>query len=223
MASARPPFLQLHELSALDEIFLDAIAVIEGLKRKHPVGEHLQRPKLPAALTEGLAAAAVPAIFGAHVVALRPRSGRSDLLAVDALSGHESLVAVKGTGAARWITLTTTDVEANCLLWVDYTNRLADRQSPPQVWVFDQRLEDWARTGRATLRQALAWFGRIPKTVVVSVGTAASGPPSGPSRAAGGAAFSVGGPRDDSQRAGYGSEERLGHAEQPTKTCEAVQ
>jgi hypothetical protein len=182
-AVASSGFLGQDELRALDAIFLAATRAVEELRQKHPVGRHLQRPKLPSALTEGLAAAIAPCVFGATAVARRPRSGRSDLVVTDG-TGVERLMAVKGTGSARWISLTQTDMEASCLLWLDYTERIATESSSAGLWVFDGPMTRWASPGRATLRQAIERYGRAPLFILVDIPSLTAIPaPSAPPKA----------------------------------------
>jgi hypothetical protein len=77
------------------------------------------------------------------------------------------MVAVKGTAAARWVTITTTDLEAAALLWVDYADRAADGSAPVRVWVFEGDLQAWATPGRATLRQVTAAYrGRLRESII---------------------------------------------------------
>ena len=162
-------FLLPHELQALDGLYLLATRAVNELREAHPVGRHLQRPKLPSTLTEGLAAAMVPTVFGPAALARRPRSGRSDIEVTNSDSVPDLLVAVKGTGAARWITVTATDIEAGCLFWLDYTERLETLESPAWLWVFERPLAEWLQPGRITLRQLTRRYGIEPQLLFVDL------------------------------------------------------
>jgi hypothetical protein len=148
--------LEIADLWQLDRLYLEATRRIDEIRRER-LGAYIQKPKLPAALTEGLAALAAPSIFGAR--ATRPSQGRSDLAldGSDGSTGH--LIAVKGTAAARWVTITQTDLEASALVWIDYSDRAADGVAPVNLWIFDAALRTWATAGRATLRQAMSACG----------------------------------------------------------------
>jgi hypothetical protein len=166
---ANRSFLQPNELRRLDLLFLDAVRAIDALKADEPVGKHLQRPKLPSALSEGLVAAVCPALFGQAVQVQRPAAGRMDLEVVNLDPPSKRLVAVKGTGSARWVTLTSTDMAASCLVWLDYTERIATGTGPVDVWLFDRPLTRWARTGRLTFQQITDRYGAAPRNASISL------------------------------------------------------
>ena len=129
-----------------------------------------QRPNVSSATgSRPLAAAVAPSIFGSTTIGRRPSVGRSDLAVTTFGSPLERLIAVKGTGAARWITLTLTDMEASCLLWVDYTERIASLRGPVELWIFDRPLADWAYVGRATLRQTVRRYGSQPRRLLIDL------------------------------------------------------
>ena len=107
-------------------------------------------PKLPAALSEGIAEMMLPKLFDVRLIVDPP--GNTDLAFMNERDGIH-LIAVKGTGPSRWITVTLTDLQADDLVWVDYSHRITGRNQPTKLWVFS--VGSWMRPGPRTLQQFL--------------------------------------------------------------------
>src|SRR4051794_27008095 len=112
-------FLTASEIDRLDRLYVAAYAQMSELHKSDPLAHRIHHPKVPALLTESMAALHAPNLF-AGVRAVHPGDGRHDLKV--ALFDYSSLtVAVKGTGPSQWVTLTPIDLDADALVWVDYT------------------------------------------------------------------------------------------------------
>lgn len=163
-AACPKPFLSIEELARLDRVYLDLCKYIVQLREKDRVARHVQMPKLPSALSEGIAASASVQLFGPGA-SPRAVGGRIDLGI--ARSNETLLVGVKGTGGAQWVTITQTDLKGDYVVWVDYTPRLADHSCPVDLWRFSLS-SDWLTPGRTTLSRlrnaspSLPLYGSFP-------------------------------------------------------------
>jgi hypothetical protein len=158
-------FLGVEAIVELDRLFLDAYGSIEVLKAQSPAtGQHLATPKLPTALSEGIAALAVPRLLGPGCAARNP-TGRNDM----EIQPDGRIVAVKGTGPSKWISITKTDLLADCLIWLDYSRRLDSAASSIDLWLFDDPVRLWATKNRLTFLQARRAFDREPKRLRISL------------------------------------------------------
>ena len=154
----RAPLLDRDQILRLDQIYLRAMREIGRLRASHPdLGHHIVLPRLPNALSESIAADMAPDLFGSGADPARPL----DLGDLDVLTAGDvrRRVAVKGTGKTRWITITKTDLSADCLVWVDYSTRLANGTPEIDVWLFDQIVSEWTDQRKLTMRQAVALHG----------------------------------------------------------------
>jgi hypothetical protein len=136
----------VEELACLDRIYLNLCEHVLHLRAEHVVARHLQLPKLPSALSEGIVACTVARLFGRGATPVRVQGVDLGV----AHSGSVSRVGVKGTGKARWVTITPSDLKGDYLVWVDYTCRLTESACPVDLWTFATTV-DWLRVGRATL------------------------------------------------------------------------
>jgi hypothetical protein len=156
----RSRILNRREIRELDSIYLEALRTIESLRRANPnLGGLLALPRLPSALSESIAADCATRVFGSASLAFRP-PGLSDLAVGTARQRKPVVVAVKGTGQAQWITVTKTDLLADCLLWVDYSSRITTGDGTVDVWRFAQRVSDWTKPRKITFTQAVKSHGK---------------------------------------------------------------
>lgn len=142
-------FLDKSEIRCLDSLYLDCYSHVASLKRAHAVaGKWLVAPRFPSALSESIAAQLVPRLFGNNSRPARG-PGLQDLMVLPS----KTSLAVKGTGPSRWISLTGTDLEAEGLIWIDYSRRLTLGAATIDVWCFWGKVGTRAESGKATLRQ----------------------------------------------------------------------
>ena len=134
-------------------MYCRAYATNAAWRRDEPLARYLHRPKLPEELSISIAAVVAPDLIGAEV-ALGP--GLHDLVTLTDLT-----VAVKGTGPSRWITLTETDLAADRLVWVDYTDRILGGR-PVQVLSLTDPGQTWKRPLRLTRAQLTTQHPGIP-------------------------------------------------------------
>jgi hypothetical protein len=139
------------EIVALEALLFRAREAMEQLRRSDPIGVHLQLPKIPARLAESIVASHAKEILGIGTSAVL--GDRASDLCAYTDGGFKSTVAVKGTGPARWVTLTRVDLQADCLVWVDYTERMGNHAAPLDVHEFRGPLGAWCRSTRVTLGQ----------------------------------------------------------------------
>lgn len=142
----------------LDQIYLEAVREIGRIRSSHAdLGHHISLPRLPNVLSESIAADMAAEVFGTGTEPSRP----ADLgdLEVLTTSTVRRGVAVKGTGKTKWITITKTDLAADCLVWIDYSKRLTTGIRELDVWFFNRRVRDWAGQRKMTMRQAIAQYG----------------------------------------------------------------
>jgi hypothetical protein len=154
-------FLTAAEVQELEALYLRAFEFTKMLRKQCALARHVAVPRLPAALSESIAALSVESVFGTGSAPCRP--GKLNDLGVERNGRGLLLIAVKGTGPSRWISVTATDLAADCLLWVDYGDRLVKRTENVWLWIFDRPVKTWAGTGRLTLAQAKSHFGREPR------------------------------------------------------------
>jgi hypothetical protein len=115
-------------VETLDGLYLRGEAALRQLRAEAPVGRFLHAVKVPSRLTESIVALACAQLFGDGCVVLDER-GVHDLR-VRTPSGRRLNVAVKGTGRGDWVSITASDRAADILVWVDYSQRLADNTRP---------------------------------------------------------------------------------------------
>ena len=163
-------FLTEAELAELDRLYLAAVSTIEELRAETPgLGKHLCLPRLPTALSEGIGAAVVPRLFGGGAIAFRPGQ-RNDLGVRYWGKGSAQIIAVKGTGSARWITVTPTDLQADRLLWIDYSRRLRKGAATVDLYLFGaSRAATWGSCGRRTFAQLVSEYGKTPSSLRFNV------------------------------------------------------
>jgi hypothetical protein len=147
---ARRSLLTAEEVCELDDVFLSHYAHVAELRTGREVARHLHAPKLPSILTESITALAADVIWGEG--ALASNGGRRGDLVVETVGrARDIVVAVKGTGPCRWITVTPSDLQADALVWVDYSERLQSLQGPVFLEVFASPPRKWInRPGRST-------------------------------------------------------------------------
>jgi hypothetical protein len=154
---AKSGILGQHEIAVLDRLFLQAHASVDAVRQSHALGAGIHYPKVPATLTESLVAHCLPRLLGDEASVIR--GGRlGDLLLQSKERQRPRIVAVKGTGTARWITITASDLSADILVWVDYGLRIERRRGPVEIWVFRGAVRRRLVGGRLRLEKALAVY-----------------------------------------------------------------
>jgi hypothetical protein len=154
--SGMPPrqLLTGPEITVLARLYLDAYHAVARIRAEDPVGAHIHQVKIPEALTESLAALALPHLLG-RVRAVTPGGRRADLL-ISCRRSAEELVAVKGTGLNGWVTITQSDVRADRMVWVSFAAHLLDRRAAVEVVLLPAGLFRALTPGRTRLDQLAA-------------------------------------------------------------------
>jgi hypothetical protein len=117
-------------VAELDELYLCAFHAVEDVRRSSPLGQAVNRVKVPPRLSEGIVVAYCRDIFGPDAHPLERRRPHD----VTVRTRRCLNVAVKGSGLADWAVITATDRLADVLIWVDYRDRLLDPGAPVLVW-----------------------------------------------------------------------------------------
>lgn len=144
----------------LDLLYLEAFLTIRTLQAERSVGRCLCLPRLPAPLTESIAALSVETVFEPGAQPGRPSD--SNDLAVEGVAAVPVVAAVKGTGPAGWVSITVSDRRADCLLWIDYARRLESGGGAVQLIYFDAPPATWITAKRLSLARAIHAHPRSP-------------------------------------------------------------
>src|SRR6266566_344044 len=110
-------FLALEEIKRLTEALRDVFAHVRDLKRREPLAEEIQNPKIPPALSQSLAVHLLRTytLLG-QSVKVHPSYSGGDLIGENS-AGLRLRIEVKATGASAFQQLGPKDLQADVLVW----------------------------------------------------------------------------------------------------------
>lgn len=129
-----PTAVEIHSLLRL---MRDLFAHYNVLKSKFPIARYIQFPKVPTALTEGLALLLInnqnllAEIDGIKLPARCSTSGGD--IVCDLVNGDGLSVEVKGTAKSAFQHFSPKDLKADLVIWVHYDTCFSDNKSSAQV------------------------------------------------------------------------------------------
>lgn len=122
VAKGRKP-LTVLEILELEAALMEVFGTIRELKERSPAARYIKFPPLPAVLSESIAIAITPTLFGAD---WRGRYGGSaaDMIIENLATRSARRVEVKATGQHAFQELKDKDLRADVLIWFRFGRRL---------------------------------------------------------------------------------------------------
>lgn len=134
--SARRPLNQA-EMLKLESALMGVFGVVSKFRRENPVAKHIKFPPMPSILSESIAIAATPLLFGPSWVG-RYGGALCDVLieCKDSLSSRR--VEVKATGQHAFQELKEKDLRADALVWIRFGRRFEHGSGTIEIVVLEQ-------------------------------------------------------------------------------------
>jgi hypothetical protein len=122
VAVGRKP-LTVQEILELEAALMEVFRTIRELRERSPAARYIKFPPLPAVLSESIAIAITPTLFGSD---WRGRYGGSaaDLIVENLATRSALRVEVKATGQHAFQELKDKDLRADVLIWFRFGHRL---------------------------------------------------------------------------------------------------
>jgi hypothetical protein len=132
---ARRPLNQ-SEILDLERALMDVFQVVSTYRRTNPVAKHIKFPPMPSILSESIAIAATPLLFG------RDWEGRyggrvCDVSIENSVSRAIRRVEVKATGHHAFQELKEKDLQADALIWIRFGQRFENGNGRIEISVLD--------------------------------------------------------------------------------------
>lgn len=129
--------LNLTEMQELESALIGVFSVVLKFRRENPVAKHIKFPPMPSILSESIAIAATPLLFGPNWEG-RYGGALCDVLIEDRNSSASRRVEVKATGQHAFQELKEKDLRADALIWIRFGQRFERGNGPIDVLVLDK-------------------------------------------------------------------------------------